>query len=234
MLLANEIDAYWTSAQARIDKVLLPLAIKVKCFPEGTTPEMVPKHYIGSLRAAAAKPQSAGPRHKATQGLWLLSWTCEAGRTLARQRAKLPADLKDLPMSSNREMTMSLIDEPFLQGHDAFLEIFEEFAPRLMGYLEAMSDVSQQNVERGAAGRREIGEQTVNKVKELAPKFMHLPKDAAASKISEEIGKSPSTVRRLLSDLFPGGAWVRQIRRSDTLSPAIRQMTSDDAPHDIH
>jgi DNA-binding IclR family transcriptional regulator len=56
----------------------------------------------------------------------------------------------------------------------------------------------------------------MNKVKEVASKFMHLPKDAAASLISEEVGKSPSTVRRLLSELFPGAAWVRQIRRSDT------------------
>lgn len=119
-------------------------------------------------------------------------------------------------MGSDGAIAMSLVDEPFLQGHDDFFEIFEQYALRLVGYLEAMNDLSQQNVERGAAGRREIGEQTMNKVKEVAPKFMHMPKDAAASLISEEVGRSASTVRRLLSELFPGAAWVRQIRRSDT------------------
>ncbi|WP_431123391.1 hypothetical protein [Variovorax paradoxus] len=216
MLLTNEIDAYWTSAQARIDDVLLPMAIKVKCFPEGTTTETLPKHYADFLRAADAKPQLTGPRHKATEGLWLLFRTCDAGRTLARLRTKVHADLKDVPMGSDGAIAMSLVDEPFLQGHDDFFEIFEQYAPRLVGYLEAMNDLSQQNVERGAAGRREIGEQTMNKVKEVAPKFMHMPKDAAASLISEEVGRSASTVRRLLSELFPGAAWVRQIRRSDT------------------
>lgn len=216
MLSTNEMEAYWTSAQARIDDVLLPLAIKVKCFPEGTTTETLPKRYAESLRAAKEKPQVNGPKHKATKGLWLLSWTCEAGRTLARQHTEMCANLKDVLTGSDGAIAMSLMDETFLQSHEDFFDIFEQYAPRLVGYLEAMNDVSQQNVERGAAGRRELGEQTMNKVKEVASKFMHLPKDAAASLISEEVGKSPSTVRRLLSELFPGAAWVRQIRRSDT------------------
>jgi hypothetical protein len=152
MLSTNEMEAYWTSAQARIDDVLLPLAIKVKCFPEGTTTETLPKRYAESLRAAKEKPQVNGPKHKATQGLWLLSWTCEAGRTLARQHTEMCANLKDVLTGSDGAIAMSLMDETFLQSHEDFFDIFEQYAPRLVGYLEAMNDVSQQNVERVRRG----------------------------------------------------------------------------------
>ncbi|MGJ7567865.1 hypothetical protein ACSFBM_28715 [Variovorax sp. GB1R11] len=233
MLLKPDMDRYWAGAQARIDEILMPMAIKAKCFPEGTTADDLEKHIV-ELRPATGESQPSDPRLRAAEAVRLLYGICHAGFALSNLQATAYARLANIPMGDHRAAAMQAVDEPFLQGHADLYATFEDFAPQMVGYLGAIQDFSQHNAQRGAAGRREIGEQTTSKVKEAAPKFMHLPKDSAATLIAEEIGRSASTVRRLLSELFPGPAWVRQIPGSDTLSPAIRQMTSDDAPHDIH
>ncbi|MET3442971.1 hypothetical protein ABIC94_003760 [Variovorax paradoxus] len=205
-----EIETYWTSAEARIDNELLPLAIKVKCFPKGATASDLGKHFLARTRDGDGR--LTGPKRKIADGLRALSLLCKTGQYYLLYQVTAYAELENVPIPDHRAADMRMIEESFLRSHSELYALFEQYSMLIEGYLVAMNDISQQNVDRGAAGRRELGEQTMNKVKEAAQKFMHLPKDAAASLISEEIGKSASTVRRLLSEQFPGAAWRRQIR----------------------
>lgn len=207
-LLENDMEKYWARAQLHVSDVLLPMAVRAKCFPGGTTVNDLDKHLVGPTAANGA-PRPSDPRRKAAEAVRLLSATCHAGSLLSSLQAKLRKQLADIPMGNDRVAALEVIEEQFLKGHVDFYSIFEDFAPQLAGYLAAIQDFSQHNAQRGAAGRREIGEQTTGKVKEAAPKYMHLSKDAAAALIAGEIGKSASTVRRMLSELFPGSAWVR-------------------------
>lgn len=80
--------------------------------------------------------------------------------------------------------------------------------PAAMGYLHAIDDARQATVKRGANGRRNVGEQTREKARRAAePHRGRMSRDAAAALVAEAIHKSPSYVRRLLSQEFPGGAW---------------------------
>lgn len=206
MLLKTDMDRYWAAAQAHMDNVLLPMAIKARCFPEDTTADDLEKH-IFDPSAATEEPQPSDPRLRAAQAVRLLCGVCHAGFALSNIQATMHARLAELPLGDHRAAAMQVIDEPFLQGHADLYATFEEFAPQLGGYFAAIQDFSRHNAQRGAAGRRELGAQTMNKVKEVAPKFMHLSKDSAAALIAQEIGRSASTVRKLLSDMFPGPAW---------------------------
>ncbi len=199
---------YWAHAQSRVDNLLLPMAIRARCFPKSTTANDLEKH-INNPTGSTGKPKPTDPRLRAAEGVRLLSATCHTGFLLLKLEAQLRTGVASTAMVDDRAAVMAMIDEVFLQSHADLYSIFQEYAPKVSGYLDAIYDSSHHNAQRGAAGRRGIGGQTTGKVKEVAPKYMHLPKDTAAALIGGEIGRSASTVRRLLSELFPGSAWVR-------------------------
>lgn len=79
------------------------------------------------------------------------------------------------------------------------------------GYLRAMLDMRAANSRRGANGRRLIGTTTREKARAAAEQFRGKhSRESAAPMVAELIGKSPATVRKLLSELFPGEAWRDQ------------------------
>lgn len=56
-------------------------------------------------------------------------------------------------------------------------------------------------------GRKLIGAASRAKVQKQAKNFRHLSKDSAAPAIANAVGLSPGTVRRYLTELFPGPDW---------------------------
>ncbi|MBP6900881.1 MAG: hypothetical protein KBC73_12370 [Burkholderiaceae bacterium] len=76
------------------------------------------------------------------------------------------------------------------------------------GYLLALDDVRDTNVYRGAQGRKLIGSATRARASKAADGLRGvMTKEAAAPIIANQIGKSTSYVRRLLSDMYPGIKW---------------------------
>ncbi|SDY02440.1 hypothetical protein SAMN05518854_1015 [Variovorax sp. YR266] len=90
-------------------------------------------------------------------------------------------------------------------------------ANRWMGFLlgmltgfntnNALKESGVENVRRAAEGRRLIGSASREKVRRVASSYRHLAREAAAYPIAEAVGLSPGTVRRYLSELFPGEKW---------------------------
>lgn len=62
-------------------------------------------------------------------------------------------------------------------------------------------------VSEATNGRRLIGATSRAKVKQEALAFRHLSKENAASKISPIVNLDTGTIRRYLSQLFPGSEW---------------------------
>ena len=83
----------------------------------------------------------------------------------------------------------------------------------MLGILTGFSmndSVREQGIENGrraAEGRRLIGSASREKVRKAAEAYRHVARDAAAFPISQEVGLAPGTVRRYLSQLFPGDDW---------------------------
>jgi hypothetical protein len=79
----------------------------------------------------------------------------------------------------------------------------------LAGLLAAIAVGVNQTAARGAVGRRKQGDATKARVQLVADGLRgRMSKEAAAVKVAQTIGKSTSTVRRLLSELYPGTSWV--------------------------
>lgn len=65
------------------------------------------------------------------------------------------------------------------------------------------------NIGAAIQGRRLIGANSREKVRVQASIWKHLSKESAAAEISDAIGLSSGTVRRYLSELFPGDDWKK-------------------------
>jgi uncharacterized protein YktA (UPF0223 family) len=62
-------------------------------------------------------------------------------------------------------------------------------------------------VKEATAERKALGKSTDDSVKKEAENFKHLSKENAAHEIALLINKSPATVRKALSRLFPKDTW---------------------------
>ncbi|MDE2395489.1 MAG: hypothetical protein KGM91_08610, partial [Burkholderiales bacterium] len=93
------------------------------------------------------------------------------------------------------------------------------------GYLCALRDVQRATVRRGADGRRSIGDTTKKRIRVAAHEVLSdnpdLSKERAAPIIGNLVGKSPSTVRGLLSKMFSAEEWE-----------ALRNASMDSLQHD--
>ena len=63
------------------------------------------------------------------------------------------------------------------------------------------------STKKAVNGRKLIGAASRAKVQKQAENFRHLSKDSAAPAIANIVGLSPGTVRRYLTELFPGLDW---------------------------
>ncbi len=77
----------------------------------------------------------------------------------------------------------------------------------LLGLKHSEAEISANNVRRAANGRRLIGATSRAKVAKSAQAFKHLSKEKAAIEIADKVQLDPGTVRRYLSELFPGDKW---------------------------
>jgi hypothetical protein len=105
------------------------------------------------------------------------------------------------------------VKEPAAESDDAEQLIDARMAStwcaHCQGFLMGMRESSLEAIRRGAAGRRLIGASTREKIRREALKLTPpgLSKEKAAFQIADSVQLSSGTVRRLLSELFPGSSW---------------------------
>lgn len=177
----------WREGWTRIKLELLPLAIRTKCMPrEAAVWDLVPG------------PQSelAESKRHGRELLCSLAKICVVGATYA-------------------------IDPDDGFGEDFGDPVFKEWAANgvlsgvatalyfeCRGYLSALAAVSHESAGRATGGRLRVGRESRDKVRQAAEGRRHLSREAAAIDIAREINLSSSTVRRRLSELFPGDEWA--------------------------
>ncbi len=77
------------------------------------------------------------------------------------------------------------------------------------GCVDEAQRIATKNQKRATKERRLIGAASRDKVRKSAQSFRHLSKELAAPIIAEAANLSPGTVRRYLSELFPGIEWKK-------------------------
>lgn len=86
---------------------------------------------------------------------------------------------------------------------------FELMMAESIGYMQSLQDQQSRLVRNGAKGRKKFGDKTRSKVRDAAAQLRgRMPRDKAAPEIAQSVGLSEDRVKRLLSELFPGDAWV--------------------------
>ena len=75
------------------------------------------------------------------------------------------------------------------------------------GRADERKTIATKNAKRATKGRQEIGAASRDRVRKASADYRHLSKELAAPKIAEAANLSPGTVRRYLSELFPGVEW---------------------------
>ena len=81
------------------------------------------------------------------------------------------------------------------------------------GYLTAVENQGLESSRHGAEGRRRIGATSKEKVRDAAAvhRAAGISKEKAALDIAQDVSLSPSTIRKLLSELFPGSKWKSSV-----------------------
>lgn len=75
------------------------------------------------------------------------------------------------------------------------------------GVVMERESANRRSTKKAVNGRKLIGASSRAKVQKHAENFRHLSKDSAAPAIANVVGLSPGTVRRYLTELFPGLDW---------------------------
>jgi hypothetical protein len=110
-------------------------------------------------------------------------------------------------------MDESIEQEHGIDWSEALFVRAELAASTAHGYLLALHDALHTNVQRGANGRRLIGSASRERVRRAAlAQPSSQSKEQAAPAIAEAVGLAPGTVRKMLSDLFPGSSWKKRER----------------------
>lgn len=76
-----------------------------------------------------------------------------------------------------------------------------------LGKTHAAVEINVNNAKRATNGRRLIGATSREKVRLEAANQMHLSKERAAAAMASIVNLDPGTIRRYLSELFPGNTW---------------------------
>jgi hypothetical protein len=192
-MTGDQIKTYWSEARASIEGELIPLAQKTNCIPRGAT--------LDSMRRRTPRFERDDPKREAALSVQLLSELCAKGDSLVRLRDDLAQTLL------GHDAAIALVVETLAGAHEEIAPICDHLRVQLSGYLAALDAVNSFRVKRGAKSRRAQGDVTRERVKLVAKRFNHLSRESAAVQIAEEIGKSSGTIRRLLSEIFPGEQW---------------------------
>ncbi len=81
------------------------------------------------------------------------------------------------------------------------------FAAMEFGAASMTNQIRERSVGRAIAGRRKIGLVSKSRVAKSAVAFMHLSKGDAAYEIAKIVNLDAGTVKRYLSQIFPGEKW---------------------------
>lgn len=129
------------------------------------------------------------------------------------QRHELPTTVKEraanhLALASFLLQALSEIPS-YHRDAKEYLRFAAQSGAIALGYMAALRDVRRELSKRGTNGRRRIGDKTREQVRhQVQPHRGQMSREAAAILVADAIRKSPATVRRLLSELFPGESWA--------------------------
>jgi hypothetical protein len=76
-----------------------------------------------------------------------------------------------------------------------------------MGKMQAAEEIKWGNVRRASNGRRLIGATSRAKVQKAAQAFRHLSRSNASYEMAELVNLDAGTIKRYLTELFPGDKW---------------------------
>lgn len=106
------------------------------------------------------------------------------------------------------EQSQNLYAMAYQVGHgDGNINGSFHTAKRERRKAERVKDIQ---VKRAANGRRLIGSTSRAKVAKAAEEFRHLSKEKAAAEIAEIVNLDPGTIRRYLTQAFPGEEWRKK------------------------
>lgn len=166
----------------------LPIAKRLGVIDEDVTLKDIDGWPEASDRVPSMQTEDG---RKALAALYLMSVTKNLGSLVRMNSAKRPVDVAQL------ELVASLSEQ---RGC-------------LAGVLAAIAVGVNQTARRGALGRRKQGDATKARVQAMADELRgQVSKEVAAVKVAHAIGRSTSTVRRLLTELYPGSSWARTVR----------------------
>jgi hypothetical protein len=98
-----------------------------------------------------------------------------------------------------------------MTGEDRRIVNAARFAAIEFGAAAMADQIREKSVIQAAIGRKKIGTESRGKVAKAAEKYMHLSRGNAAHEIASIVNLDTGTVRRYLSELFPGEKWKRRI-----------------------
>jgi len=88
-----------------------------------------------------------------------------------------------------------------------FAAFVDSFCLGRMREIQVIDATHVQRAVRATNGRRLIGASSRAKVAKAAESLKHLSKEKAAAAMSSHVNLDPGTIRRYLSELFPGEKW---------------------------
>lgn len=114
-------------------------------------------------------------------------------------------------LSAWAERTENVYGIVYREGYDDGKAVGSHFATRQeVRKSEKAALRTKQNMSyRATKGRELIGAASREKVKGAAAAFMHLSKVNASYEMAKLVNLDPGTIRRYLSELFPGNEWKK-------------------------
>ena len=96
-----------------------------------------------------------------------------------------------------------------------FFRVWVQTSPNIFavvyrrGEINALAEYKRSKQTKAVKGRLRIGAKTRAKVAGAAKPFMHLSKDDAAFEMKDIVNLGAGTIRRYLTEIFPGNKWKK-------------------------
>lgn len=161
----------------------MPMAVRLAVIEAGTSSEDIEGWPDEPAQAPTMQTEDG---RKGLAALYLMCLTKNLGYIRAAHTERLPVSTEQLQA----------------------IAVLCEQRGCLAGLFAAIAVGINQTTRRGASARKKQGDETRARIKQEAePLRRRMSKEAAAVKVAQAVGKSTSTVRRLLTELYPSGAW---------------------------
>ncbi|MDA8260275.1 MAG: hypothetical protein M0Z99_32360 [Betaproteobacteria bacterium] len=112
------------------------------------------------------------------------------------------------PLATHLEPTLPNLPDPVDDRWPRFAANATIYLTFARGMLRGLRETAETASWNAAQGRRKIGANKRESIRKAAEKYRgHMSRERAAFEIEKELGASASSIRRLLSELYPGASW---------------------------